>query len=57
MKSDLRLNFGVLEDIAEKTMKYKESLETVKEVLENVNNKIDENEGKAIDELRKGLKI
>ena len=56
MKSDLRLNFGVLEDIAEKTMKYKESLETVKEVLENVNNKIDENEGKAIDELRKGYK-
>ena len=56
MKSDLRLNFGVLEDIAEKTMKYKESLETVKEVLESVNNKIDENEGKAIDELRKGYK-
>ena len=42
MKSDLRINFGVLEDITAEARTYKNALETMAEVLESVNNKLQE---------------
>ena len=53
MKRDIRINYSVLERISLSIKKYKNAIETIKEVLSFVNTKLQsENQGEAIEALK-----
>jgi hypothetical protein len=53
LKTDIRINYSVLEEIRDNIKKYKDAIETIKIVLSSVNKKLEgENEGQAINALK-----
>jgi len=53
LKRDIRINYSVLESISLNIKKYKNAIETIRQVLSFVNNKLeDENQGEAIEVLK-----
>ena len=53
MISDIRVNYGVLEDITDDMRKYRDALCTMSDVIKTVNNELSNNKGKSIEELKK----
>jgi hypothetical protein len=52
MKRDLRTNFSVINDIADRLYQYKRALETIKDTIISVDAKLERCSGKAVDALR-----
>lgn len=53
MKRDIKINYGILNSIVENINQYKNAIESISEVLSNINKKLEgENDGQAITALR-----
>lgn len=52
LKRDIRIKYSVLEEIRDQIKQYKNAIETIQEVLNTVNNKLEENEGQAVNQLK-----
>ena len=53
MKRDIRINYGVLEDITDDMRKYRDALHIMTDVIKTVNSELENNKGKSIEELKK----
>lgn len=56
MKRDLKINYGILDDIIDQFHTYQEALETMKDSLGTINHLVEENRGESIEAWRETFK-